>query len=316
VTLAERRADYHELSTALAYLDDRQLRAIVRHTQPAGRTAWGGGEVISLHNRRIYVKRLLLTERERAHMFSTRNHYRLPMYYQYGVGSAGFGAFRELAAYVKTTNAVLAGQVAGFPLLYHFRVMPRLGRPVRRDPAELRAYVARWNDSKAIEQYVRDRDSATHEIWLCSEHIPYQLYDWLRENQAAVDSVVRQLFTTVDFLRARGIVHFDAHLHNLLTDGSQTYISDFGLLLDPEFDLSATERAFLARHENFDYGEIVSCLEWLKNDATHPMLSRTIDRYGDVIAYMNGFFDTMSKNPRKNTRYDDATLAGLLAAAA
>ena len=60
-------------------------------------------------------------------MFSTKNLYDLPTYYQYGVGSAGFGVFRELVANIKTTNWVLQGAIANFPLLYHARIIPFSG---------------------------------------------------------------------------------------------------------------------------------------------------------------------------------------------
>ncbi len=46
------------------------------------------------------------------------------MYYHYGIGSAGFGVFRELVANIKITNWVLEGAITNFPLLYHYRVIP------------------------------------------------------------------------------------------------------------------------------------------------------------------------------------------------
>lgn len=43
---------------------------------------------------------------------------------QYGVGSAGFGVFRELASHIRTTEWVLNQSVQSFRCLYHWRVMP------------------------------------------------------------------------------------------------------------------------------------------------------------------------------------------------
>jgi hypothetical protein len=48
----------------------------------------------------------------------------LPGILQYGVGSAGFGARREPAAHIMTTKWVLGNEYAGFPLMYHWRVLP------------------------------------------------------------------------------------------------------------------------------------------------------------------------------------------------
>jgi hypothetical protein len=68
----------------------------------------------------VFAKRVPLTDLERRpdNVMSTANVFQLPTCYQYGVGSAGFGAWRELAAYVMTTNWVLGGRYAGFPLRY------------------------------------------------------------------------------------------------------------------------------------------------------------------------------------------------------
>ncbi|MEV0335229.1 hypothetical protein [Nocardia sp. NPDC050717] len=46
------------------------------------------------------------------------------MFCHYGVGGPAFGAWRELAAHVMTTNWVLTGEFAGFPVMYHWRILP------------------------------------------------------------------------------------------------------------------------------------------------------------------------------------------------
>ena len=53
-------------------------------------------------------------------------------------------------------------------------------------------------------------------------------------------------------MSARGLVHFDAHFDNLLTDGRQVYFADFGLALSRDFELSAEEDAFLTDHLVYD----------------------------------------------------------------
>jgi hypothetical protein len=58
------------------------------------------------------------------HARSTANLFGLPTFCQYGVGGPAFGAWRELAAHTMTTNWVLGGQYQGFPMMYHWRVLP------------------------------------------------------------------------------------------------------------------------------------------------------------------------------------------------
>ncbi|MGL5061763.1 MAG: hypothetical protein ACRC62_17480, partial [Microcoleus sp.] len=65
------------------------------------------------------------------------------------------------------------------------------------------------------------------------------------------------LFRTIDFLRMKGIIHFDAHFHNVLTDGEQIYLTDFGLVLDKSFALTKDEESFFEQHKFYDYGEVM-----------------------------------------------------------
>lgn len=55
------------------------------------------------------------------------------------------------------------------------------------------------------------------------------------------------------FMSSRGLVHFDAHFANILTDGRQLYFADFGLALSSRFDLSADESTFLSDHLAYDH---------------------------------------------------------------
>ena len=56
-------------------------------------------------------------------------------------------------------------------------------------------------------------------------------------NQKRTDDAFAALCQTVTFLRQHGIVHFDAHFGNVLTDGDEFYLADFGLVLDGTFEL-------------------------------------------------------------------------------
>jgi hypothetical protein len=54
------------------------------------------------------------------------------------------------------------------------------------------------------------------------------------------------------------MVHFDCHHWNVVTDGDNCYLTDFGLAMDKEFELSSPEQKFLARNTFYDRGTFVS----------------------------------------------------------
>lgn len=178
-------------------------------------------------------------------------------YYNYGVGSAGFGVFRELITHIKTTNWVLEGAIATFPLMYHYRIVPFTGQRADLDLSDRQKYVEYWNNSTNIGNYMSDRANANYELILFLEYIPYVLETWLSSNLDKFQKPLDDLRETIDFLRANGIIHFDAHFHNILTDGEQAYLTDFGLILDRNFALTKDEESVFDRHIFYDYGEIL-----------------------------------------------------------
>ncbi len=75
---------------------------------------------------------------------------------QYGIGSPGFSAWRELAANMIVTEGVLASETESFPLLYHWRLVP--GRPpIAAEHADIDATVAALDGRPAV----RDRPRST-----------------------------------------------------------------------------------------------------------------------------------------------------------
>jgi serine/threonine protein kinase len=108
-----------------------------------------------------------------------------------------------------------------------------------------------------------DRASANHELILFLEHVPHVLHPWLLEHPGSIDAVLDNLRVTVNFLRKHGIIHFDAHFHNILTDGERPYLTDFGLVLDKSFTLTDAELGFFKANTHYDYGEVLSCLGYV-----------------------------------------------------
>jgi tRNA A-37 threonylcarbamoyl transferase component Bud32 len=64
--------------------------------------------------------------------------------------------------------------------------------------------------------------------------------------------VERELAAGTSFMNARGLLHFDAHFENVLTDGRQLYFADYGLALSSRFELSRDEVEFFDRHRTYD----------------------------------------------------------------
>jgi len=257
-TLAQRRQRYFQLNSQLAQMDNERLRSLVGPGESQG--GWGANQTVDLGSARVFVKRVPVTDLEYDHLLSTANLYQLPTYYNYGVGSAGLGVFRELVAHIKTTNWVLDGQIETFPLMLHHRILPFSGERKEVDRERHQGYVDYWAGNENIGRYILDRAGANHELLLFLEHIPHVLDPWLKANLGRADRVLDDLCATVDFLRKHGIIHFDAHFHNILTDGARPYLTDFGLVLDKSFDLTADESAFFRAHTHYDYGEILACL--------------------------------------------------------
>ncbi len=219
---------------------------------------WGANRVVDIVGIKVFTKSLLVTTAEQPDPFGTQNIHRLPSYYGYGMGSAGFRAGRELALHHKTTRWVVEGACTHFPLTYHHRLLPAGTRTPKVPPHALDDYVRSWNHNPAIRRLVDARNAATIELFVVLEFIPHVLRGWFFDHPEAAPQFMAQLGATARFLAAQGVVHFDAHGGNIVTDGNQFFLTDFGLGLSRDFDLSDSERAFLERHLHYDQG-MVAC---------------------------------------------------------
>jgi serine/threonine protein kinase len=238
-----------------------------------GRVSIGGAtQSIRVANTPVFVKLVRLTERElRAGPECTANLFDLPTCYQYGVGpgSAGFNAWREVAAHQIVSSWVLDGACANFPLLYHWRVLPGPS-PTSTTTAstEVADAVQFWGNSAAVEARLRALDGSGTVIALFLEYVPYALRDWLREQltagsvqaETAVTLVEQQLLRAVRHMRSAGMSHFDAHFGNVLTDGHRVYLSDFGLASAQRFQLDRSEQSFLRLTADHDLAYCAAAL--------------------------------------------------------
>jgi hypothetical protein len=289
-SIESRRQNHFKLSSKIAQLNDEQLQALFDNSESS--SGWGKNHVMVLGESKVFVKRIPMTNIEYDNLFSTKNLYDLPTYYNYGVGSAGFGVFRELIAHIKTTNWVLAGEIATFPLLYHYRIVPASGPRSAVDMEAHQSHVEYWGNSTNIGNYILARAKADYELVLFLEYIPYVLETWLQENPKKLQQPLSDLLTTIDFLRTKEIIHFDAHFHNILTDGERAYLTDFGLVLDRSFALTKTEESFFMDNVLYDYGEVLwsigNLVRSVYENCAESNRFRLMEKYGILEGWQPG----------------------------
>ncbi|HET6635714.1 MAG TPA: protein kinase family protein, partial [Streptomyces sp.] len=244
-----RRGAYGAVSTELGLRSDRALRELLEAAEPLGTGIGGRSGLLEISGTPVFVKRVPVTEPELSpgNVHSTANLFGLPMFCQYGIGGPSFGAWRELAVHVMTTNWVLAGEHDGFPLLYHWRVLPDPLPSLPDELADVDRAVADCGGRPQVRQCIEALRDAPASLVLFLEYIPQTLPDWLTAQLQAGDEtadqaigmVERELQSGLAFMNARGLLHFDAHFHNILTDGRRLYFTDYGLALSSRFDLTA-----------------------------------------------------------------------------
>ncbi|MEU9453535.1 protein kinase family protein [Streptomyces sp. NPDC048277] len=258
-----RIAAHTDIATSLALLSDVELAELVAAGEPLGTGIGGRAVRITVDGSPVFVKRIPLTDRERdpLHARSTANLFGLPPYCHYGIGAVGgpgFGAWRELAAHTETTNWVLAGRFPGFPLLHHWRTLPDTPHPLPDELADIERAVAYWGGAAGLRERIEGLRDASASLTLFLEHFPSTLHEWLdaelrtERADAACTRVARRLEELTAFLRTRQLLHLDAHFRNVLTDGRQLYLTDFGLSLSSRFRLAPDERDFFDRHRHYD----------------------------------------------------------------
>lgn len=320
-----RRAVHGAVATRLSLLSDQRLQEVVASAVPLGSGIGGRSAEVDIEGTRVFVKRVPLTDVELRPecVRSTANVFGLPTFYQYGVGSAGFGAWRELAVHTMTTHWVLGNAYPGFPLMYHWRVLPDSPPQGFTDEfGGLEGAVAHWEGSPAVRGRLEAIGRSSSSLVLFLEHVPYTLAGWLADRREAAltdggaDSpylwVAEALARGTAFMSARGLVHFDAHFANILTDGRRLYFADFGLALSSRFDLAADETEFLSDHRAYDHCYTVTHLlhrylldgvrgdtergdflrGWLagrRPDGVPPGIAALIDRHAHTAVVLDGF---------------------------
>ncbi|MFJ2651483.1 protein kinase family protein [Streptomyces sp. NPDC087420] len=295
MTRGARLAAHGAVSTSLALLSDDELHALVDTAAPLGTGIGGKSALLDVDGTPVFVKRVPLTDRDRQpdNVRSTANVFGLPAFCHYGLGGPGFGVWRELAVHTMTTNWVLAGDHEGFPLMHHWRVLPD-STPLPGELADVEKTVAFWGGGSQVRDRIEGLRRSSASVALFLEYIPRTLHAWLGEQMDAGDEaadracamVERGLEAGTSFMNARGLLHFDVHFENILTDGRRLYFADYGLAISSRFELARAEAGFFARHQTYDRCYSVSYLvNWLVTDVYGYGRD---DREAQVRAYARG----------------------------
>ena len=263
VVPAERLERHRAIAAALEAISDEELAAWIAASELLRRDGYAS---LSLpgDGTPLFVKLLPLTELELKpqHWTSTANCFGLPPSYGYRIGSAGFGVRRELDTHAIANGWVVAGERTQFPLLHGHRLVP-IARQVFHAPR----WPKPWGDDPAVAARHAAIERSSHCVAVFLEPFRCNLLQWLRDRPAGSpgsdDDVLRlepQLLELAEFINRRGLRHMDAHFQNIVTDGEDIYLTDFGLAISDTFELSASELAFFERHRCFDGATMLTSL--------------------------------------------------------
>lgn len=333
---SHRKTRYEEISQKLISLSDIELLKKISEGKNI-HTGIGGTSVkLDIDNISVFVKLVPLTDLEcqENNLYTTKNIFNLPLYYQYGVGSTGFGVWRELAANKICSNWVLEEKCYNFPMLYHYRILPDVDNLLNFERQNIAEHGSYWESDKNITERYTQILNAKFVVALFLEYIPFKLFDYLfdlkstniKKAEEFTAKIISELLSTSKFMSEHGMVHFDSHFHNILTDGKDIYFADHGLVSSLSFDLSLEEKAFLLEHKDFDqYFTIVNLLQCLtvkvpydvsnweniliaiKHKTIEPdqfpgFIMNLITQYGDLAVVIDEFYKKLQKTS-KNTKY-------------
>jgi hypothetical protein len=302
MTHTERTARFAQLSSALALQSDQQLTRLVDTAEQLASGIGGTTMAIELDGRKVFAKRLRLTDLERRseNRMSTENIFQLPTFCQRNVGSVGFGAWRELAANAMTTGWVLSQQLASFPLMYHWRVLEGAAAPgaapLPDELADVEGMVSYWGGSEFMGLRLKALADATASVLIFLEYLPWNLSAWLGQQwsagPAAMESacamVEHGLTVDIPLMNSLGLLHGDAHFDNILTDGHRLYFADLGLATAERFALTPDELNYLHHNASLDRAYVLAqWVNWLIK-AFAPTASSLQERMALVRAVAQG----------------------------
>ena len=92
----------------------------------------------------------------------------------------------------------------------------------------------------------------------------------------------------------------DSHLGNYITDGERVALTDFGLVLDKDYDLTKEELLFMQENKNYSYGLLLLRLyNTVKQEKT---LQKFFHENNQLITLFETHFEQAIKV--KSTKFD------------
>ncbi|MET4059506.1 hypothetical protein ABIB35_001037 [Arthrobacter sp. UYP6] len=256
--MTDRVDEARDISSILDNLDDAYMRMHIDNSAPVGVGIGGTTKIIRLGETTVFVKQLPLTSIEEADPSATASRLQLPFVSHYGIGSPTHAVGRELAAHQATSEWVSTGAVDFFPLLLSWRA---LDVKCKADLSEFdgdtspRQWGPHWPQLQSKLAAIKD---ASKSMVLFLEYVPETLGVWIRRSlvegtgATVFPEVVDQLLKATAWMNSQGFQHFDVHPGNILVRDGRLLLTDFGLALHRDFDLTAEEEASMVTHDGFD----------------------------------------------------------------
>lgn len=194
--------------------------------------------------------------------------------------------------------------------MYHWRVLPD-STPLPEELADVKRAVAYWGDGSQVRNRILALQHSSASVALFLEYIPQNLHQWLGTQVEAGDQTANRAFAMVErelaagtsFMNSRGLLHFNAHFENILTDGRRLYFADYGLTLSSGFELSQDEADFFDRHQTYDRCYTATYLvNWLVTALYGYQREDREGRYALVHACAEGKRPTgIQRRPRRSS---------------
>ena len=231
---------------------------------------------------------------------STANINSVPVHYNYGLGSFGPNINRELALHLKTTEWLDKGETSAFPRLLHHRVISRKVSQSNDLEKEVEKHYEWWEKTVSIRELFKNRVYAKHELVLVLEYFPYNLAEWLKKHPETSLEMLVKAKKVLANLEAKKVLHLDSHLGNYITDGERVALTDFGLVLDKDYDLTKEELLFMQENKNYSYGLLLLRLyNTVKQEKT---LQKFFHENNQLITLFETHFEQAIKV--KSTKFD------------
>ncbi len=322
----ERLEKYNKAAAALEKISDQEIIAKLIAAKQIHNGIGGTAVKLEIAGLLVFAKKIALTDLEKQNPHSTKNLFDLPIYYQYGIGSSGFGIWREIACHQITTKWVRDGECLNFPLMYGFKIVRRNQpvEPICEEVVQIRKEF--WNDSEQVAERLRAIHDAQYDVVIFLEYFPQNLCEYMspqasegaHKTMPDMKMVEENIKSITDFLGEKGLLHFDSHHGNIVTDGERLYFTDFGLAIFQDFELSVAEREFFVKHRGYDRALALSCFDWPAKTKdgeiveTLPEVKIVAKKYGGIAKIMDRFREDLRVDKSKKIEYPAVAILKLL----